>query len=129
MGRCDFVGEAPGGIPEFETRNLAHKLAGTSEERRKYYPQFGQQYFDTDVGKLLICTDPAKRKWVDAWATRRSGQAIGSGISAESPARGVARARLFSMEWKCFSRTERRICFNGMEMLMSIGTKNIFQWN
>ena len=34
--------------------------------RRKYYPQLGQQYFDTDVGKLLICTDPAKRKWVDA---------------------------------------------------------------
>ena len=66
MGRCDFVGEASGGIPGFETRNLAHKLAGTSEERRKYYPQFGQQYFDIDLGKLLICTDPAKRKWVDA---------------------------------------------------------------
>ena len=50
----------------FETRNLAHKLVGTSEERRKYYPQLGQKYFDTDVGKLLICTDPSKRKWVDA---------------------------------------------------------------
>ena len=39
---------------------------GTSAERRTYYPQLGQKYFDTDVGKLLICTDPAKRKWVDA---------------------------------------------------------------
>ena len=50
----------------FETRNLAHKRIGTSEERRKYYPQLGQQYFDTDFGKLLICTDPTKRVWVDA---------------------------------------------------------------
>ena len=58
--------EEDGSGSGFETRNLAHKLAGTSEERRKYYPQFGQQYFDTDVGKLLICTDPPKRKWVDA---------------------------------------------------------------
>ena len=58
--------EEDGSGSGFETRNLAHKLVGTSEERRKYYPQLGQRYFDTDVGKLLICTDPAKRKWVDA---------------------------------------------------------------
>ena len=50
----------------FETRNLAHKRIGTSAERRTYYPHLGQQYFDTDLGKLLICTDPAKHKWVDA---------------------------------------------------------------
>ena len=58
--------EEDGSGSGFETRNLAHKLVGTSAERRKYYPQLGQRYFDTDVGKLLICTDPAKRKWVDA---------------------------------------------------------------
>ena len=50
----------------FETRNLAHKKVGTSKERRKYYPQLCQQFFDTDLGKLLVCIDPAKRKWVDA---------------------------------------------------------------
>jgi hypothetical protein len=58
--------EEDGSGTGFTTRNLAHKAVGNSEERRKYYPQFGQQYFDTDLGKLLICTDPAKRKWVDA---------------------------------------------------------------
>ena len=50
----------------FETRNLTHKKVGTSAERRRYYPHLGQEFFDTDLGKLLICTDPAKRKWVDA---------------------------------------------------------------
>ena len=58
--------EEDGSGSGFETRNLAHKRVGTSAERRKYYPQLGQQFFDTDLGKLLICTDPAKRKWVDA---------------------------------------------------------------
>ena len=55
-----------GGGSGFETRNLAHRDIGTSAERRKYYPQLGQKYYDTDVDKLLICTDPVKRKWVDA---------------------------------------------------------------
>ena len=27
---------------------------------------FWQSDFDTDLGKLLVCTDPAKRVWVDA---------------------------------------------------------------
>jgi len=61
--------EEDGSGSGFETRNLAHKRIGTSEERRKYYPQMGQQYFDIDLGRLLICTDPAKRKWVDAMGT------------------------------------------------------------
>ena len=58
--------EEDGSGSGFETRNLAHKRVGTSAERRTYYPQLGQQFFDTNLGKLLICTDPAKRKWVDA---------------------------------------------------------------
>ena len=50
----------------FRTVNNAHKSACTSEERRSYYPQYMQQLFDLDLKKLLICTDPARRKWVDA---------------------------------------------------------------
>ena len=50
----------------FVTRNNAHKQACGSTERRSYYPQYMQQVFDTDLGKLLICIDPAKRRWVDA---------------------------------------------------------------
>ena len=50
----------------FRTVNNAHKSACSSAERRSYYPQYMQQLFDTDLNKLLICVDPAKRKWVDA---------------------------------------------------------------
>jgi hypothetical protein len=50
----------------FRTINNAQKSACTSAERRSYYPQYMQQIFDLDLNKLLICTDPAKRKWVDA---------------------------------------------------------------
>lgn len=50
----------------FRTVNNAQKSACTSAERRSYYPQYMQQVFDLDLNKLLICTDPAKRKWVDA---------------------------------------------------------------
>ena len=50
----------------FRTTNNAHRSGGTSAERRGYSPQYLQQYFDTDLNKLLICTDPANRRWVDA---------------------------------------------------------------
>lgn len=51
----------------FRTVNNAHKLASTSAERRTYYPQYMQQIYDLDLKKLLICVDPAKRRWVDAF--------------------------------------------------------------
>ena len=50
----------------FRTVNNAHRPACSSAERRSYYPQYMQQVYDTDLGKLLICTDPAKRLWRDA---------------------------------------------------------------
>jgi len=49
----------------FRTRNTAHKLAATTEERLSYYPTYCQQIFDTDLGKMLICLDPEAKKWVD----------------------------------------------------------------
>ena len=55
----------------FRTVNNAHKPACTTAERRRYYPQYMQQVFDTDLNKLLICTDPAKRTWVDATGVRQ----------------------------------------------------------
>ena len=63
----DFpVWENDGSGSGFETVNLAHRRVGPSEERRRYAPHLGQTYFDTDLGKLLVCTDPARRTWVDA---------------------------------------------------------------
>ncbi len=50
----------------FKCRNVTHKTVCTTAERMGYYPTFGQQIFDTDLRKLLICTDPANKTWVDA---------------------------------------------------------------
>ena len=60
------IWESDGSGSRFETRNLTHKKVGTSAERRSYCPHLGQVFFDTDLGKLLFCTDPARRRWVDA---------------------------------------------------------------
>ncbi len=49
----------------FKTRNNCHKLICSTNERLSYYPTFGQQIFDTDLNKMVICTDPANKKWVD----------------------------------------------------------------
>ena len=47
------------------TRNNCHKSVCTTEERLSYYPTHGQQIFDTDKNKMLICIDAAKKLWVD----------------------------------------------------------------
>ncbi len=49
----------------FITRNNAHKSMCTTQERLSYYPSLGQQVFDTDLNKMLICIDPHNKKWVD----------------------------------------------------------------
>jgi len=49
----------------FKTRNECHKAVCTTEERLSYYPMYGQQIFDTDLNKMLICIDPATKKWID----------------------------------------------------------------
>jgi len=46
----------------FTTVNSTHKLGGTSAERESYIPMYMQQYFDTDLGKMLIFDG---KKWVD----------------------------------------------------------------
>ena len=50
----------------FRTINMTHKTVCTSAERLSYYPSLGQQIFDTDLNKLLICIDADNKKWVDA---------------------------------------------------------------
>lgn len=48
-----------------KTRNNCHKTVCTTEERLSYYPTHGQQIFDTDKNKMLICIDAPKKLWVD----------------------------------------------------------------
>lgn len=60
------IWENDGSGSRFKTRNNNHKEMCTTEERLSYYPSLGQQIFDTDLGKLVICTNPEKKTWVDA---------------------------------------------------------------
>lgn len=49
----------------FRAINMTHKTVCTTAERLSYYPSLGQQIFDTDLNKLLICIDADNKKWVD----------------------------------------------------------------
>ena len=57
---------ADGSGHNFQSRNNLHKKICSSEERRSYYPNYGQEVFDTTLNKWLICTDPANKTWRDA---------------------------------------------------------------
>lgn len=48
-----------------KTMNSCHKNVCTTEERLTYYPSLGQQIFDTDLNKMVICIEPSSKKWVD----------------------------------------------------------------
>ena len=57
--------ESDGSGRGIRTRNSLHRAVCTAAERRSYYPAYGQQVFDTDLNRLVICIDPDKRTWVD----------------------------------------------------------------
>ena len=59
------IWENDGSGSKIVTRNSMHKEVCTTAERESYYPTLGQQIFDTDLNKMLICIDPENRKWVD----------------------------------------------------------------
>ena len=47
------------------TRTNCHKTVCSTAERLSYYPTYGQQIFDTDLNKMVICLCPETKKWVD----------------------------------------------------------------
>lgn len=59
------IWENDGSGNSIKTRNSCHKAVCTIAERKSYYPMFGQQIFDTDLNKMLICIEPSGKKWVD----------------------------------------------------------------
>ena len=59
------IWEADGSGIGIKTRNNCHKTVCSTEERLGYYPTHGQQVFDTDKNKMLICIDAPKKLWVD----------------------------------------------------------------
>ena len=50
----------------FRTHNNCHKTVCSTVERLSYYPSLGQQIFDTDLNKMVVCIDPHKKTWVDS---------------------------------------------------------------
>ncbi len=66
LNAVDFqLWENDGSGHGIKTRNNCHKMVCDTNERLGYYPTYGQQIFDTDLNKMLICIDPATKKWVD----------------------------------------------------------------
>ena len=63
-GAADFV--CDGTNDEATVQCAIDECKASGRQLFCYYPQYMQQVFDTDLNKLLICTDPAKRRWVDA---------------------------------------------------------------
>lgn len=59
------IWESDGSGSGIRTRNSCHKTVCTTEERMSYYPTLGQQVFDTDLNKMVICTQPDSKIWVD----------------------------------------------------------------
>ena len=60
------IWEEDGSGKGFNTINMTHKKVCSTAERLSYYPTLGQQIFDTDLNKLVICVDTKTKKWVDA---------------------------------------------------------------
>lgn len=49
-----------------DSRNQAQLRACATGVRNGYAPNFYQQLYDTTLNKLMICTDPANKTWVEA---------------------------------------------------------------
>lgn len=60
---------ANGSGKKFVTHDETHQDGGSTELRNSYTPNYMQRYFDTDLGKELICVNPASKKWVDTNGT------------------------------------------------------------
>ena len=66
LNTVDFkLWESDGSGVGIKARNNCHKQVCSTEERLSYYPMYGQQIFDTDLNKMVICIDPENKKWVD----------------------------------------------------------------
>lgn len=66
LNAVDFqLWENDGSGNGIKTRNNSHKVVCGTAERLSYYPTYGQQIFDTDLNKMLLCVDPAQKRWVD----------------------------------------------------------------
>jgi hypothetical protein len=62
--------ENDGSGSKIKTINSCHKNVCSTEERLSYFPSLGQQIYDTDLNKMLICIDPYQKTWVDFFGNK-----------------------------------------------------------
>ena len=66
LNSTDFqIWENDGSGSGVRTRNNCHKRVCGTKERLSYCPTLGQQIYDTDLNKMLVCIDVKNKKWVD----------------------------------------------------------------
>lgn len=57
---------AEGHGKNFRTLNTAQKQMGTTDLRKTFAANYMQQYFDTDLNKVVYCKEPSTKTWIDA---------------------------------------------------------------
>jgi len=71
INKEDFkIWESDGSGCKIRTVNSCHKTICTTKERLSYYPPLGQEIFDTDLNKKVICINPDEKTWVDCMGNR-----------------------------------------------------------
>lgn len=57
---------ADGHGKNFKSVNTSQPQMGTSALRKTFAPNYMQQYFDTDLNKVVYCKEPSTKTWIDA---------------------------------------------------------------
>lgn len=57
---------AEGHGKNFRTLNTAQKQMGTTDLRKTFAANYMQQYYDTDLNKIVYCKEPSTKTWIDA---------------------------------------------------------------
>lgn len=57
---------ADGHGKNFKSVNTSQPQIGTSAMRKTFAPNYMQQYFDTDLNKVVYCKEPSTKTWIDA---------------------------------------------------------------
>jgi hypothetical protein len=57
---------ADGHGKNFRTLNTAQCQMGTTALRNTFAPNYMQQYYDTDLNKVVFCKEPSTNTWIDA---------------------------------------------------------------
>ena len=57
---------AEGHGKNFRTLNMAQCQIGTTALRNTFSANYMQQYFDTDLNKIVYCIEPSTKKWIDS---------------------------------------------------------------